>query len=143
MSAPDKFGRAPLHYAAACDDLPGVLDALKAGVDPDAQDSRGWVPLHFAAQEGCLAAARALLDHGAAIDVVDVHGNTPLWVAVFNSRGRGDVIQLLRERGADPWHTNGSGQTPVGLARLIGNYDVAQFFRDMPDASPSGPTPRS
>ncbi|HZM82946.1 MAG TPA: ankyrin repeat domain-containing protein [Candidatus Limnocylindrales bacterium] len=58
-------------------------------------------------------------------------GNTPLFVAVFNSQGRGDLIQLLRGAGADPFKQNSSGQTPVGLARLIANYDVAQFFVDL------------
>ena len=42
------------------------------------------------------------------------------------------MITLLRERGADPRLANKSGQTPVGLARLIGNYDVARFFADLP-----------
>lgn len=58
-------------------------------------------------------------------------GNTPLFVAVFNSKGRGDLISLLRERGADPLKANKSGQTPAGLARLIGNYDVARLFEDV------------
>jgi ankyrin repeat protein len=53
--------------------------------------------------------------------------------AVFNSRGRGDLIELLRANGADPRVANSSGQTPVGLARLIGNFDVAQFFADVAD----------
>ena len=73
-----------------------------------------------------------LLDGGAAVDQPNAFGNTPLLVAVFNSRGEGDLIRLLRERGADPLIANTSGQTPVGLARLIGNYDVAQFFSDLP-----------
>jgi ankyrin repeat protein len=62
---------------------------------------------------------------------VNEHGNTPLFVAVFNSRGRGDLIRLLRASGADPRKENVHGQTPLGLARLIGNYDVAQFFSDL------------
>lgn len=56
----------------------------------------------------------------------------PLWVAVFNSKGRGELIGLLRAHGADPLHANASGQGPVGLARLIANYDVAQYFADVP-----------
>ncbi len=72
-----------------------------------------------------------LLDAGASVDVENTYGNTPLFVAVLNSRGRGDIIGLLRSRGADPLHVNASGQTPVGLARLIANYDVAQFFSDL------------
>lgn len=86
----------------------------------------------MACQQGSAAAARALLDVGASVDSVNAFGNTPLFVAVFNSRGRGDLIELLRERRADPRIANNAGQTPVGLARLIGNYDVAQYFADLP-----------
>jgi ankyrin repeat protein len=66
------------------------------------------------------------------VDQLNAFGNTPLFVAVFSSRGDGGLIRLLRERGANPLIPNQSGQTPVGLARLIGNYDVAQFFADLP-----------
>ena len=58
-------------------------------------------------------------------------GNTPLFTAVFNYRGDASVIELLRDRGADPLRKNESGQTPVGLARLIANYDVGRFFTDL------------
>lgn len=132
MSEMDRGGRLPLHYAAMADDVAGVLGAISAGDDPSASDHNGLTPLHLAAQEGSLGAATALLDNGAEIDRVNAYGNTPLFVAVFNSRGRGDLIALLRERGADPLKANDSGQTPVGLARLIGNHDVAQFFADLP-----------
>jgi ankyrin repeat protein len=89
--------------------------------------------LHFAAQEGSVEVARLLLSGGADVDSVDEHGNTPLMTAVFESRGRGDVIELLRANGADPRKGNARGQTPVGLARLIANFDVARFFADLPD----------
>jgi ankyrin repeat protein len=67
------------------------------------------------------------------VDAANSYGNTPLSTAVFNSRDRGELIQLLRHQGADPWHPNNTGQTPAGTARLIGNYDVAQFFADLTD----------
>jgi ankyrin repeat protein len=91
----------------------------------------GFTPLHFAAQEHAARVAEVLLEEGAEVDAPNVYGNTPLFVAVFNSRGRGTLIELLRAHGADPHHVNDAGQTPVGLARLIGNYDVARFFADL------------
>jgi hypothetical protein len=42
------------------------------------------------------------------------------------------LIELLRSHGADPRHENRHGQSPVGLARLIGNYNVADYFSDIP-----------
>jgi len=61
-----------------------------------------------------------------------VHGNTPLCLAVFSSKGDGELIRLLRSKGADPFHRNRAGQTPVALARQIANYDIARFFADLP-----------
>lgn len=127
----DSAGRSPLHYAAMNDEVPSVQTLLAEGASPDFQDKQGFAPLHLAAQQYSVAAAAALLDGGASIDLENVFGNTPLFVAVFNSNGRGELIELLRSRGADPLHPNTSGQTPAGLARLIGNYDVARFFEDV------------
>jgi ankyrin repeat protein len=121
----------PLHAAVIDDDLETLRALLANGERPDAQDRLGFTPLHLAAQEGSLDAVRALLDAGASIDIENSYGNTPLFVAVFNSNGRADIIQLLRSRGADPLHANKSDQTPVGLARSIANYDVARFFTDV------------
>jgi hypothetical protein len=44
------------------------------------------------------------------------------------------MIQLLRHHGADPAKSNRHGHTPVGLARLIGNYPIARWFADLPDS---------
>lgn len=129
---PDREGRTDLHYAAGEGDLAEVERLIAADADVRRADRRGWTPLHFATQVSSAPVARALLDAGAAVDARDEHGNTPLFTAVFNSRGEGEVIQLLRERGADPYAENRHGQSPLGLARLIANYDVAQHFRDLP-----------
>jgi uncharacterized protein len=132
MMAMDAEGRTELHYAALANDVAAVEDRLAAGDDLDASDRQGFAPLHLAAQEGSLAVARELLDRGATVDQPNAFGNTALFVAVFNCRGDGSMIKLLRARGADPLRTNQSGKTPVGLARLIANYDVGQFFTDLP-----------
>lgn len=127
----DPAGRSPLHYAALKDDAREVTRLIADGEAPDSSDSQGFTPLHLAAQEHALDAAAALVDLGASVDQTNCFGNTPLFVAVFNSRGRPEMINLLRSRGADPLHSNGSGQTPVGLAILIGNYGVAGYFEDL------------
>lgn len=129
----DWAGRSPLHYAAQERDVSLVKKLILEGCDPNLADQNGWTPLHFAAQENNVAFASLLVDSGALVDARDSHGNTPLFRAVFNSRGSGEVIQLLRKHGADPYAKNNHGVTPLGLARTIGNYDVAQFFRDLPE----------
>jgi ankyrin repeat protein len=132
MIGVDQAGRMPLHSAALENDIVRVNELLAHGADPNSADADDFTPLHFASQQGALEAARILLNNGAAVDPTNVHGNTPLWMAVFSSKGKGELIQLLRSKGADPFHRNRAGKTPVGLARQIANYDVARFFADLP-----------
>ena len=79
-----------------------------------------------------VSAVEMLLKEGAPVNAKNIYGNGPLFVAVFYSAGDGQVIRLLREHGADPTAVNDSGQSALGLSRLIANYNVAQFFEDLP-----------
>jgi ankyrin repeat protein len=128
----DEFGRSELHYAAGECDLIRSEKLVRKGLDVNHADKNGWTPLHFAAQAQAPEVATLLLDAGAEVDPKDIHGNTPLFKAVFESKGKGDTIKLLRARGANPLAANKHGQTPIGLARLIANFDVKQYFTDCP-----------
>ncbi|MBX3386822.1 MAG: ankyrin repeat domain-containing protein [Phycisphaeraceae bacterium] len=127
----DRLGRTPLHYAALDGDDTLIQRLLTDGLDPNLADDNGWTPLHFACQSSSAKAVRALLDAGANVNAMDLNGNSPLFRAVFESRGRGEVIALLRSSGADPHQTNGHGVSPVMLARSIANHDARQFFVDV------------
>ena len=131
LSRMDRAGRTPLHYAAVDGSLDEVSRLLAEGSDPDAADAQGFVALHFAAQQFQPEVVERLLAAGATVDVANAFGNTPLWTAVFTSRGRGEVIALLRAAGADPSHANHAGRSPVDLARIIANWDVVQYFADL------------
>lgn len=128
----DQAGCTPLHHAAVHGDEHEAAQLLQAGADVNARDEDGWSPLHFAAQSKSATVAQLLIAAGAEIDAIDVHGNTPLWTAVFTSKGNGVLIELLRKAGANPLHANSHAVTPLQLARHIANYDVAQFFSDLP-----------
>jgi ankyrin repeat protein len=127
----DRLGRSELHYAALTGSAADAVRLIQSGEDPGLADNDGFTPLHFAAQQGNTGVAAALLDNGAPVNAVNRFGNTPLWIAVFASGGDGRMIRILRAAGADPHKQHASGRTPLQMARLIGNYDVAQFFDDL------------
>jgi ankyrin repeat protein len=124
----DREGRTPLFYPAQDGEITIVLELLGHGANPNAQDKNLETPLHFAARNYRTPIAEVLLQHGAHVDVQDFYGNTALWRAVYESRGRGEMIRLLRGHGADKDLQNKSGVSPAELARTIANYDVTQFF---------------
>jgi ankyrin repeat protein len=129
----DSYGRTALHYAAAENNVAAAQEIIKSGIDINAKDDNQWTALHFAAQANALEVARLLIEAAAEIDPRDSFGNTPLSTAVFNYTGNGDLIVLLRDNKADPYCGNLHGQTPIGLARLISNYDVGKYFADLPE----------
>ena len=128
----DRYGRTALHYAAADNNSVDALELISRRIDVNARDQNDWTALHFAAQSNSFEVARLLVEAGAEVDPVDSLGNTPLSTAVFNYRGNGELIMFLREKNADPYVENRHGQSPLALARLIANYDVAKLFDDLP-----------
>ena len=128
LNALNEFGRTALMEAAldGCESI--VERLLHAGVNASISDCNGFTALHFAAQEYQLKIARLLVRYGAKVDAVDKYGNTPLWRATFASRGKGEMIKLLLELGADRGLENSSGVSPFDLAQTIGNYDARRFF---------------
>jgi ankyrin repeat protein len=129
-----QYERKEVHEAVIARDIARCSRLLAEGANPDVVDKNGWTPLHFAAQSQAPDLVDALIAAGAKVDVPDKHGNTPLQTAVFSSRGDGRVIKRLRAAGADPYHSNSHGVSPLSLARTIANFDVAQFFTDLPVA---------
>lgn len=131
QEARDKDGRTRLHQVALDDNAGLASELIAQGADVNTQDKQGYTPLHLAAQAYALAVTEILLSAGATVDAQDRHGNTPLWTAAFNSRGRGELLRLLRAAGANPLQRNRYGRSPLDLARSIANYNVAQFFVDV------------
>ena len=128
----DRMGRSELHYASSEGDIQKVENLINNGEDVNLKDKNSWTPLHFAAQSQNASIVLLLIEAGAEIDESDSNGNTPLSNAVFSYTNDGSTIETLRKFGADPYKSNNYGQTPIGLARLIANYDVAKFFDDLP-----------
>lgn len=125
----DYKGRTALMHAAAIGDAALVQVLMNAGANVAGADRAGWTALHFAAMEYQPQVARMLLERGAPVEAEDQEGNTPLGRAVHFSRGRGEVIAVLRSFGGDLAHANRRGVSPAALAESIAHYDVRQFTR--------------
>jgi ankyrin repeat protein len=129
VNCQDRSKRTPLIYATIDCKLDMMEILISNGADVNIQDSLGWCALHFAAQNNSSDACRLLLENSAIVDFQEMHGNTPLFKAVFNSRGNGEAIELLRTYGADINLENNYGVSPLKLANTIANYDVARFMK--------------
>jgi len=124
----DKDGRSVIFHAVliGSEDITKYL--LERGSNLDLKDKKGWALLHYVAQNYLTEIAELLIDNGADIEIKDDYGNTPLWRATFASQGKGEMINLLLHKGANPDNANDSGISPLELAKTIANYDVKQFF---------------
>jgi len=101
---------------------------LERGANVNEVDERNWSALHFAAQNYDPLAAKILIEAGADLNSSDNYGNTIISTAVLNSAGRGEVITLLINYGADADIKNKSGISALDLAKTISNYNVLQYF---------------
>jgi hypothetical protein len=128
----DRGGRTSLHYAALANDADAVSTLLTQGADPNAPDRLGFTASHFAAQEGACAAAEILLAPELRWTPSTATG-APLCGRRYSTAA--DAVSSSSCYAAT-WHPNNTGHTPAGTARLIGTYDVAQFFADLSDPNP-------
>jgi cytohesin len=116
-----------LHVAAYRSGRAKVVDALlAAGADPNVRNSAGRTPLHLAAAGGSVHAARRLLEAGAR-PVPDQRGITPLITAV-TSTARVDILDVLKEGGADPNARDQWGQSPLHVAASGGHLAQVKWL---------------
>jgi len=125
----DKLARTPLMEAAIHSQYEICELLIQAGADVNAREKRKWTALHFAAQEDNRDVVKLLLENGAEVDAEDDYKNTPLLRSVLNCKGgRGEVIKLLLQHGADRHHKNKSGNSPWEIALKIANFDIKIHF---------------
>lgn len=130
LNSLDRDGRSPLFYSLLLEKTDLLNKLILSGANINQQDKLGWTTLHHAVQKYNVPATHLLLKSSADLEIKDDYGNTPLLRAVFASNGKGDIIKLLLDSGADIDNKNDSGISSIELAETIANYNVIQFFRN-------------
>ncbi len=114
--------RTPLHWAAASNNVGRLRELVASGdVNLESRDKMGYTALHVAVQGWNVEAAEILLGAAASVEAETSQGASALLLAVHNSRGRCELLDLLRRFGADPQHPDRAGHTPRSVGHSYGN----------------------
>ena len=124
----------------------GALEYLLANdANLEAKDNRGSTPLHHAVNIANLEITKLMLDAGANRNAVDDDGNTALHFVAknrikssfsdkldssVNSNHAYVMTEFLIKQGINPDIQNNLGATPLMMANLNGNYQVANALID-------------
>ncbi|MBN2446205.1 MAG: ankyrin repeat domain-containing protein, partial [Phycisphaerae bacterium] len=154
-NAADRQGNTPLHFAADSGRADAAIVLLKAGADVNARGSSRWTPLLMAARQGRTAVAEVLVKAGARLTTGGDGGATPLWWAATwghpetvaflidsgakladepgilhaaAEQGKGEVVEVLLEKGADIDALDEKGRTALQAAAAAGQDEVVRLL---------------
>ena len=122
------YGRTLLHYAVAASSREGTWTLATLGANRNARTVQDQTPLHYAWGEQSAGAVRVLLRHGADPNARDVWGKT-----LLHSTLNPHVASLLLQYGAGPDLRNKGGLSPLDVAVVRDNLEVAKVLRDQVD----------
>lgn len=121
----------PLHWAASWDREEAGLLLLERGADPGVVDDEGETPLHLAARKG--HSEPRLVERMLRFPGLDLNAKEGKrgWTALHGAaqRGRMDIVRILLDAGAEVNPLDGSGCTPLDLARRKHRIDVMELLR--------------
>jgi len=131
-------GNTPLDAAAFAGAVKAVGILLNNSADPNLSGPGGTTPLEDAALKGFDSIAGMLLDHGASVDHINSgSGTTALYAAA--SFGKGGVVKLLLNRGANPSLCGDNRKSPYQSALENGFDGVATEIRSHGGANGCAP----
>lgn len=126
VSAHDRYGKVPLHYAAEMGQVAIVKFLLAQGADIMEQDNRGWTALHHAVDNKQAEMMDLLIAHGAKVDAPNAMKWTPLHLAALKKDKV--MVMALIKAGADVYSKTSRGLTPYNIAVDSGKRDIVDHL---------------
>jgi len=126
VNANNKYGKTPLHWAAARGYEATVRLLLARGANVNNSDSEGGTALHEASACGKQNVVFTLLVKGADPSARTNEGITPLHQAA--AANAGDVTKLLLVRSLKPDIVDDRGHTPLHWAACLGHIDIVDLL---------------
>ncbi|MBN8671475.1 MAG: hypothetical protein J0L80_12360 [Chitinophagales bacterium] len=72
--------------------------------------------------------AEACINAGADPNIDDIYGNNCLWTAVFNAKGKYEIVELYKKSGANVNSRNNAGRSPLDFAQQINDYKLIEVL---------------
>ena len=139
LERPNANGNTPFAIAAQHRRLDIAEALLQHGVNIAPVNKKGSTPFFFACQEGNLDVVKFLVRNGAETNT-GKNGISPFHMACY--RGHLDVVTyLVVEVELDSRAVDGSGRTPLEVARRAGKEDVINFLEQIDAEKDKGVDP--
>lgn len=97
----------------------------------NAKYQNGYNLLHFACEYNNIELAKELLERKINIEEKNIYGNTPLWTAVFNAKGKHEMVDLLLSFNANPNSVNNTDNTPLKFAITLDDKILIQKLTEI------------
>ncbi|MHC4478096.1 MAG: ankyrin repeat domain-containing protein [Planctomycetota bacterium] len=125
-----KSGWTPLHRACTSRRGAAVVELLVLkGADIGALDHTKGTPLHAAAIGGNPETVRFLVEKDANVNARDQNGRTPLyWAVEYQGYRYKEIVQTLLSLGAKVLMEHKTGSSPLGVAVLQNDLEVAHVL---------------
>lgn len=119
----DSYQRTSLIWASIYNNTELLNWLIDEGANINHQDRTGVSALHFTCKEQNYDSAVILVNKKSNLELKDDNGNTPLFDAIFNSKGDYKVVDLIIKSGANLDNLNNHEMTPRLLAQSMAGFD--------------------
>lgn len=135
----DEFGNTILHYylknirSFSLDPRQVVLEIYNRGININGQSKIGrfrHTPLRLAMSDNTKDLFDLLLELGADVNCILANGNTILFDAIMQPGivDKGYFIECILQKGADVYHKNNYGVSPISLIHNMDNPVLKKYF---------------